>query len=116
VTSSLLSRVVEGASEELGRRNRSLAVRPAGDHFCVEREQNGAEVGGRVGVDDGAADRAAVAHLWITDVLRCPSEDRAVPGENRVAGEVGVAGERADRNPVAILAHVTQIAEPADVD
>ena len=36
--------------------------------------------------------------------------------EHRVAQELGVARERADRDAVAVLAHVAQVVEPSDVD
>ncbi len=37
-------------------------------------------------------------------------------GEHRVADEVGVPRERADRDPVAVVAHVAEVGEAADVD
>ena len=43
-------------------------------------------------------------------------DDRAPLREQRVAHDLRVAGERADRDPVAVLAHVAEVVEPADVD
>ena len=90
--------------------------RSARDELGVEREQDRGEVGGRVAVRDRAADRAAVAHLWVADERGGLSDQRAVLREHRIADELRVPGERADRDPVAVLADVAQLVEPADVD
>src|SRR4029077_9407862 len=37
-------------------------------------------------------------------------------GQNRVERQIGVPAERADRDPVAVLPHVAQVVEAADVD
>ncbi len=89
---------------------------PAGDELRVEREHHGAEVGSRIGVGDRAADRAAVANLRVADQLHRPRDQRAAGRQHRIADERGVPGERADRDPVAVLADVAEVVEPADVD
>ena len=89
---------------------------PARDELGVEREENRAEVARGVGVRDRAADRAAMAHLGVADVRGDLWDHGAVPGEHGVAHELGVPGERADRDPVAVLPHVAEVVEPADVD
>jgi hypothetical protein len=106
----------ERAGEELGRRDRALAVRPLGDEVGVEREQDRPEVGGRVAVGDRAADRPAVTDLRVADLAGRPRDEGAALGEHRVRGEVGVARQRADRDPVSVVAHVAELLEPADVD
>ncbi len=65
---------------------------------------------------DRAADRAAVTYLWVADERGGLSDQRAVLREYGVADERRVPGERADRDPVAVLADVTQVVEAADVD
>ncbi len=65
---------------------------------------------------DRAADRAAVAHLWVADERGGLSDQRAVLREHRVADELRMPSERADRDPVAVLAHIAQVVESADVD
>ena len=65
---------------------------------------------------DRAADRAAVPHLRVADEVGRVRNDRAPLREQRVADDLRVAGERSDRDPVAVLAHVAQVPQPADVD
>ena len=65
---------------------------------------------------DRAADRPAVADLRVADVAGGAGEQAAALGEHRVEREVGVPAERADRDPVAVVAHVAEVVEPADVD
>ena len=65
---------------------------------------------------DRAADRAAVAHLRVADQRGGLRDQRAALGQHRVADEVGVPRERADRDPVALVAHVAEVGEAADVD
>ena len=89
---------------------------PARDEVRVEREDDRPEVSGRVAVDHRAADRAPVANLGVADERGGPREERAVASEQRVRGELPVAGEGADGDPVALLADVAELLEPADVD
>ncbi len=102
--------------EELRRRDRPLAVRPACDEVRIEREQDGGKVGCRVAVGDGAADGAAVTDLGVADLCGGIRKQRAVLDEHRATCELGVSRERADRDRVAVRAHVAQVVEPSDVD
>ena len=109
-------RGLEHAGEERARRDRALAAWAARDEVGVEGEQHRRQVGGGIAVRDRAADRAAVAHLRIADERRRLGERRAALGEQRIGDEVGVARQRADRDPVAVLADVAELLQPADVD
>ena len=82
----------------------------------AERQGGRREVAGRVGVGDRPADRAAVAHLRITDVARRMSEQGNVLGEHFRDLDVAVPREGADGDVIAILADVREVGEPADVD
>ena len=115
-TSCACERRDEHAGEELCRGDRPLAARPARDELGVEREHDRREVGRRVAVRDRTADRAAVAHLRVADPGGGLPDQRAVLREHRIAHELCVPRERADRDPVAVVADVAQLVEPADVD
>ena len=65
---------------------------------------------------DRAADRAAMAHLRVADVRSRVRERRAGRLQQRVARELRMARQRADRDPVALAPHVAQLLEPVDVD
>ena len=64
---------------------------------------------------DGAADRAAVAHLDVADVSERLGEDRESLRERRFQ-HLPVRRERADRDPAVPVADAAQLGEPADVD
>ena len=66
---------------------------------------------------DRAADRPAVAHLRVADVRRRVARPAAQPWASTGSrARSAWRRERADRDPVAVLAHVAQVVEPADVD
>ena len=65
---------------------------------------------------DGAADRAAMPHLWIADEPRRMRDDRAVLLHERVVRQVVMTCERPDRQLLARVAHVRELVDPADVD
>ena len=115
-SSSAASVDVEEALVEVGGGDLARAVRALGDVRRAERERRRRQVGGRVGVGDRAADRAAVAHLRVADVAGGVRQQRHVLGEHVGVLDVVVAGQRADGDVVAGVADVRQVAEPADVD
>ena len=88
---------------------RATRVRPEGEH---DRGQ----VGRRVAVGDGAADRAPVPHLRVADLAGGVGQDRHLGAEQVARLEVAVAGEGADGDVVAGVADVGQVVQPADVD
>ena len=57
-----------------------------------------------------------MANLRVAHELRRLRKQRAAARQHRVANDCRVAGERSDRDPVAVLAHVPEVVEPADVD
>ena len=111
-----LERSVERAGEELRRRDGSLPSCSSHDEVGVERQQDRGEIGGRVPVRNRAADRAAMTNLRVADQRGRVGDQRAMRSEHRVADERRVARERADRNPVTLLADVAQVVQAADVD
>ncbi len=78
ISSGAMSRR-EGALEEPVERHDPLAALRAQDDRVVERERQGRQVRGRIGVGDRAADRAPVADLDVADARD------AVAGEARAA-------------------------------
>ena len=75
-----------------------------------------AELGGRIGVGERAADRAAMPHLRITDVAGSVGEERDVLGEHRRLLDIHVSGESTDGDVVATVSDVGQIGNPSDID
>ena len=103
----------ERALEEAIERHDALATPRAQHDLVVERQTKGRQIRGRVGVGDGAPDRAPVADLDVADA------------EDAVAGEVercrledlGVGGECPELEPtVGRGARAAQLRQPADVD
>ena len=60
---------------------------PVRDELRVEREHDRAEVGSRIGVGDGAADRASVANLRVADELGRLRDQAQRARQHRVADE-----------------------------
>ena len=65
---------------------------------------------------DGPADRAHVADLRVADLRRRVRDDRAAFLQRLGVADVVVPRERADRDPVAVLAYVREVGEPSDID
>jgi hypothetical protein len=63
-----------------------------------------------------AADGAAMADLRVADELGCLRDQRTPGGQHRVANELRVSREGADRDPITVLADVAEAVEAADVD
>ena len=60
---------------------------------------------------DRTADGAAVAHLGVADLAGDAGQQRHVAVEgDRARGDVVVAGQRADRDVVAVVADVGELA------
>jgi hypothetical protein len=105
----------ECALEEAVDRDRPFAAAGAGDELGVEGEKACRQVGCRVGVGNGAADRADVPDLDVAD-RRYGVLEHAVVHRRRLH-ELGVRRERADRDPaVGELANAAQLGQATDVD
>ena len=113
---ALLHRGRPRAEVELAHRHgpRSLG---AGEHDrSLQRGADRGEILGRVGLAERAADRAAVAHDRVGDHQLGVAEDREPLQQQLGLEQLDVAGERADRDLVALLADVLQLREVVDVD
>ena len=104
------------AGEELIRRNGALPSRAGRDHAGVERDQDGRQIGGRIGVRDVAADRAAIPDRRIADDRRRLRQRGSRVAQIRRCRQVGVRRERADADPIALSRDAAQLGDPADVD
>ncbi len=82
----------------------------------VERGAHGREVLGRVGLAQGAADGAAVAHQRVGDDGLGVGDDGEVLAQERRGEQVPVAGQGADVDGVALAADVAELAQVVDVD
>ena len=109
------SRTARGRTPSPRSSARRPGPRATSSASSVEHQR--AQVGGRVG--SGRPSRRSCRGGG-PEGRRSPpaarASDRAPLRQHRVAGEVGVPRERADRDPVAVLAHVAEVVEPADVD
>ncbi len=63
-------RGLEEAFEEVGGRDLASSVRSLGHDRATEREHDRRKVGCRIAVREGSAQRAAVAHLRVADLVR----------------------------------------------
>jgi hypothetical protein len=70
----------------------------------------------RIGVRDRPADRAPVTHLRVADMAGGVRQQRHVLVQQIGGLDVAVAGEGADRDVVACVADVRQVADTADID
>ena len=106
------------AAVEVGHVDRALAAAAADHGDGAERGADGAQVLGRVGLAERAADRAAVAHRRVGDLA---ARRRAMIGKWRASSvgleQLAVPGERADPHLAALLADVVELGgERVDVD
>src|SRR5262249_25954711 len=102
--------------EELGGRDLPLTSSGAEAKSSSQGDQDRGHVGGRVGVDDAASDRAEVAYLEIADVLRAladPGQTR--PAEGRGAEQLRPGRQRADAQLAVALPDSAEV-EAGDVD
>ena len=95
---------------------RPLAGPAGSDELASSASATGAEVTGRVGVGQRAAERAAVPHLRVGDRRGRLREQRRVLRHQRVVQHLVVGGHRADHDGVAVVADAAQLGDPADVD
>ncbi len=107
---------LEQALEELPDTDLPAPVGPARDDRRVQREQDGGQVGGGVGVRDRAADRAAVPDLRIPDLARRVGEQRHLAAEQFGMLDVVVPGQRADHDVGSLIVDVGQVSDAAEID
>ena len=91
------------AGEEVGG---PAPARPSAGHeldLAAERRQNQRDFGGRIGVGDRAADRAARASRAVTDPRQGGGEQRQLRADQRVALDLELAGRGADGDRVALV-------------
>src|SRR6185437_5465099 len=69
-----------------------------------------------IGVSNAAANRAAIAHLHITDFGSSLGEQRALRAQQFRGDDLRVRDERADGDFVALFADVIHSSDPADVN
>src|SRR6266581_8360869 len=108
----VLERGGEAAEEERGRWDAA----PSGDDLRVEHEADRAVFAGRVGVRDRAADGAPVADLGIANLRGRRRQQRHGRLDDRVLGQVTVAGQGADANLVVVTLDEAELAHVAYVD
>ncbi len=83
---------------------RSAPPGPATVALAVERDGDGRQLGGGIGVRDAADDRATVARRGMADERERLRQQRGVRGDQRRALRRALAHERADPQPPVVLA------------
>ena len=109
-------RRLEEALEEVGCSDRALTGGPACHDRAAEREHHRRQVRRGVAVGQRTGERAAVANLRVADFTGRSREERDVLGEDLAVLDVVVAGEPTDRDVVAGVVDVREVAEAAHVD
>ena len=79
--------------EEVGNRNRPLAVGTSGYDLRLEREHACRVIGGRIGVGERATERAPVAHLLVAHDVRDLGEQAHVRGDGGSVASVVIRGQ-----------------------
>ncbi len=67
-------------------------------------------------MSDRAANRPAVPDLRVTDQRRRMRHDPAALLQHRIVRKIVVTSQRADQQPIAVLADIRQVTQAADVD
>ncbi len=101
---------------KLLHRDRALAICAADHRLCLDRGADGRKVLRSVGLAERAADRAAVAHHRVGNHLLGVAKQREVLSEELRVQQLDVAGERSDRDLLALLADVGELGQIVDVD
>ena len=109
-------RGLEEVEEEVVGVDHTFTTTPPDDDAAPEREDHRGQVRRGVAVRQRPAEGAAVADLRVADLARGRAQDRDVLPHHRVVLDVVVPGEPTDGELVAVVAHVREVAEPADVD
>ncbi len=108
--------IVECGGEDIEKEVVAGDLAPVGLHRGAEAEHGGGIIGGRVVVGDGAAQRAAVAHVRIANLAgelgKC--RDRLFDGVR--AGDGGMRGHRLDGDDASGGGDALQLGDGAQVD
>ena len=106
------------ALEELGHRDGALTARAGELDPCAQQHGEQAPFGGRVGVRDAAAERAAGPDRVVPDPPRRPGQHAEAVQHGRVAAQFDgpVPGQRADPQAVRPGSEVVQSRDAGDVN
>ena len=111
-----LDRGLERVEEEVPGRDDALAGPASTDDPCAHGEQHGRPVRRRIGVGDGAADRAPVADLRIADAAGHVVEHRVVVDDDRVLVDLAMGRLGPDAELVVGLDDPIEPGHVAEVD
>jgi hypothetical protein len=106
----------ERAEEEVARRGGSPERRRHDLDFGIKEERDHRQLGGRIGVRQTSAERAAIADCEMRDALHGGAQHREMPGDDRRRLGRMMARERADANGVLVLRDESEPGNPVDVD
>jgi hypothetical protein len=113
---ALAQRRLQQAGEEVARRHTPLPPARDEHHRGVQRHDAGRQLGGGIGIGQAAADRAAVADRRMGDQRRGLGQQRRMPGDQRIAAELRMPGQRPDAQRAARDGDAPQRRDARDVD
>ena len=109
-------RGLEGAEEKSLRCNLTFPSKATQHEFGVQREHHRRQFGGRIGVRQIAADRAAIADRSVSDMSVGRDDEWRIFSDDRRGQHVGMARETADQEPIAIARDPVEPWDSVDVD
>ena len=102
-------RRLQEAGEEVVDGHLPGSRRTLHDQGAPQSQDSRRDVGGRIPVGQGTADRATVAYLRITHIPGGLSQERSISHHQVADLHISVPGECADGQVVAILPNVRQV-------
>ena len=107
---------LEGAEEKSLRCNLTFPSKATQHEFGIQREHYRRQFGGRIGVRQIVADRAAIAYRSVSDMLVGRDDEWRIFSDDRRGQHVGMARESADQEPIAIARDPVEPWDSVDVD
>ena len=102
--------------KEIGRRHGTVRAAVAPDQCRAERRRNQHDLRRPIAVGERAADRAARPRRRMPDERHHLGEQRQLGPDERIAFDHMLSGRGADRDVVALVAHISEAGNPRDVD
>lgn len=106
----------EQAVEECARRNAARLAGALQHHLGLQREHAGRQFGGRIGMSEAAADRAAIADGGVADLGCRGAEQRQLRSDLGGREQVNVAGQCANGETFGIAGDAAKRRETGNVD
>jgi hypothetical protein len=109
-------RGLEGAEEKSLRCNLTFPSKATQHEFGIQREHYRRQFGGRIGVRQIVADRAAIAYRSVSDMLVGRDDEWRVFFDDLRGQHVSMARQSADQEPIAIARDPVEPCDSIDVN